>query len=1058
MNTILERINSMGSAFVEFAWPMLLQVSVLVVILLLADLLLRSKVRAVFRYWLWMLVLVKLVLPSTLSSPLSVGSFFGEELKSLDVVTSVKVTESPEVVRLSEPFEMPGQIRPVGPESAAPKATADVGTEPAAAAATWQGVVFLVWLAVVAGMGLLLLQRAIFVKGLVAQAKNANTIMNDALEFCRRRMGLKNPVRLKVSANTASPAVCGLFRPVILVPQDLAPTLGAGHLRAVLMHELAHIKRGDLWVNLVQTLLQIIYFYNPFVWLGNAIIRRVREQAVDEATLVAMGEAAERYPQTLLSVAKLALGRPALSLRLIGVVESRSALAGRVKRILSRPFPKTAKLGILGLIAVIIVGAVLLPMAKAMSKPPTFIVKGTVIDTGTGQPVAGAKVGDVEQYAEGKQWTTTDANGNYEYKTWYEEHGVKAEADGYKRQDKGFGTKLFVSKKEKVIDFELTPKKAAEQSEFNATLSNGVTVELVGVCEYDGESKGWLKPDGSVFDPDLYVQQREEYKGQNRLAFVVKLNTEDFNLEFNIKGVESYSGMDLYDTSDNVLHNYKAAVALIEHDNNFTDLRIGVATEPWKTIAQFRGTKRDFSGPNDIIFSTPIESKNGTAISVRGDWDRKLGERRVIAIDKQGKTHIGSWYGRSSWDKTISMSEFKKILPEQINKYELQFRPYKWVTFKNVSLKPNFKTQVQTVVEGAEKADYSSVTVKEGIGFDDIIFGCTGDFIKSKLGEPDKEVKNEKDWWLNYRKTYGLGLWVNPQENYLIEIRLNKKFKGELTSGISMSSTMQEVFDVYGQPIRIETPKDFDESYESRVLFYRKRIFRKPNISKIYYEDKGLLFWFDGDELNQIVVYRCREQENSSTVEEVEKSQKPAVQVEEKEKQSISFGSVIERVVNDDNEKTDMFIDLDTGELITPPDKLHKLNATEQLEWFSKKGIDAGCETNQDVRGLFCVDTVAIPISNDTWNARSAESLYKDEVLQKAKPGTLAFMGGKGKLPITYKFKTREGGIGILQITGFSDEPEGVKLRYKMLENTGQKTDLQVGAEKPAVQVEGKEP
>ena len=621
MNAILERINTTGSGFVEFAWPMLLQVSVLVVILLLADLLLRSKVRAVFRYWLWMLVLVKLVLPSTLSSPLSVGSFFGEELKSLDVVTSVKVTESPEVVRLSEPFEMPGQIRPVGPESVAPKATADVGTE-SAVVVTWQGVVFLVWLAVVAGMGLLLLQRAIFVKGLVAQAKDANTIMNDALEFCRRRMGLKNSVRLKVSANTASPAVCGLFQPVILVPQDLAPTLGAGHLRAVLMHELAHIKRGDLWVNLVQTLLQIIYFYNPFLWLGNAIIRRVREQAVDEATLVAMGEAAERYPQTLLSVAKLALGRPALSLRLIGVVESRSALAGRVKRILSRPFPKTAKLGILGLAAVIIVGAVLLPMAKAMPKPPTFIVKGIVTDTETGQPIAGAKVGDVERYAEGKQWTTTDANGNYSYKTWYEEHAVKCEIAGYETQIKGFLPKLFGLdlEKERVVDFKLTPENPENSSRFIASLTNGVTVELVGVCEYDGESKGWLKPDGSVFDPDLYVQQREEYKGQNRLAFVVKLNTEDFNLEFNIKGVESYSGMDLYDTSDNVLHNYQAAVALIENDDDFTDLRIGVATELWKTIAQLWTAKRDVSGPNDIIFSTPIESKNGTAISVRGDW------------------------------------------------------------------------------------------------------------------------------------------------------------------------------------------------------------------------------------------------------------------------------------------------------------------------------------------------------------------------------------------------------------------------------------------------------
>ena len=59
-------------------------------------------------------------------------------------------------------------------------------------------------------------------------------------------------------------------------------------MRAVLLHELAHIRRGDLWAGHLQTTLQIFYFYNPFLWLANAAIRRVREEAVDEMVLVAM--------------------------------------------------------------------------------------------------------------------------------------------------------------------------------------------------------------------------------------------------------------------------------------------------------------------------------------------------------------------------------------------------------------------------------------------------------------------------------------------------------------------------------------------------------------------------------------------------------------------------------------------------------------------------------------------------------------------------------------------------------------------------------------------------
>jgi hypothetical protein len=135
------------------------------------------------------------------------------------------------------------------------------------------------------------------------------------------------------------------------------------------MHELAHIKRGDLWINTVQTALQIIYLYNPFLWLANAIIRRVREQAVDEIVLVAMGPKAQQYPETLLNVARLAFARPALSLRLIGVIESKNQLKERIRKMLERPLPKSAKLGIVGMLVVLALGAFLLPMAKANKSP-----------------------------------------------------------------------------------------------------------------------------------------------------------------------------------------------------------------------------------------------------------------------------------------------------------------------------------------------------------------------------------------------------------------------------------------------------------------------------------------------------------------------------------------------------------------------------------------------------------------------------------------------------------------------------------------------------------------
>ncbi|MBN1507304.1 MAG: M56 family metallopeptidase [Sedimentisphaerales bacterium] len=403
MNAIVEIINAAGKAFVSFALPILIQSSVLIVILLATDVAIRKRVRAVFRYWIWLLVLVKLVLPPSLGSPVSIGRWFGEPLKA-PTTAVLGLDSAPEDVPRAEPRSIAADIfaqtiplsaaapAPVSGDSPAAKPDVpveirsepvpDVMTAPAAVASLrWQALAFLSWATIAAGLLLLLVQRMFFVRGLVAQAEEAGAAMQESLDRCRRRVGVRQEVSLRLSALAGSPAACGLLRPVILIPQSLAPRLELHDLQAILLHELAHIKRGDLWVNLAQTLLQIVYFYNPLLWLANMAIRRIREQAVDEAVLVAMGDAAQQYPETLVNIAKLAFRkRPGLSLRMVGVVESKSALAARIKHILTRPLPTSARLGLLGLIVVCVTAAVLLPMAKAATQDRPFSAEGGPLD------------------------------------------------------------------------------------------------------------------------------------------------------------------------------------------------------------------------------------------------------------------------------------------------------------------------------------------------------------------------------------------------------------------------------------------------------------------------------------------------------------------------------------------------------------------------------------------------------------------------------------------------------------------------------------------------------
>jgi len=375
MDSIITFLNTTGKSFVDFSTSMLIQSSVLIIVLLVLDLLLRKKVRAVFLYCIWMLILVKLVLPTTLSSPTGLGYWFGNKVPSIinEKASIPKQTASilQRIEPVSETIPSGIGIAALPSASTSPEPTADtsakftVAASPATASLSWQGFAFLGWLAVVIVMVLLLIQRMFFVRGLLDQSKNPNDSMVDIFGRCRKQMGVHRSIFLKLSPVAASPSVCGLFRPTILIPQNLPRKLKAEDLRSILLHELAHINRGDLWVSLIQAILQIAYFYNPLLWVANAIIRKVREQAVDEMVLVAMGEQAEDYPETLLNISRLTFSRPVLSLRLIGVIESKKTLHRRIKLMLNRPIPKNAKLGTFGLLMVIITAAILLPMAKA---------------------------------------------------------------------------------------------------------------------------------------------------------------------------------------------------------------------------------------------------------------------------------------------------------------------------------------------------------------------------------------------------------------------------------------------------------------------------------------------------------------------------------------------------------------------------------------------------------------------------------------------------------------------------------------------------------------------
>jgi len=100
----------------------------------------------------------------------------------------------------------------------------------------------------------------------------------------------------------------------------------------------------------------------------NVVVRRIREQAINEMVLVTLETGKKEYSNTLIDIAEMAFLKTNLSLRLIGAVESKKALHRRIRHMFNRPIPKSTKLGILGLMTVLIFGMLLLPMARAQKQ------------------------------------------------------------------------------------------------------------------------------------------------------------------------------------------------------------------------------------------------------------------------------------------------------------------------------------------------------------------------------------------------------------------------------------------------------------------------------------------------------------------------------------------------------------------------------------------------------------------------------------------------------------------------------------------------------------------
>ena len=114
----------------------------------------------------------------------------------------------------------------------------------------------------------------------------------ELLARCRdlqQRLGITRVVRYCESVHLDAPAVLGWFRPVVFLPLSALTGLNEAQLRAVIAHELAHIRRFDAFINVFQVAVETLLFYHPAVWWLNKRIRADREDCCDDVAVSVTG-------------------------------------------------------------------------------------------------------------------------------------------------------------------------------------------------------------------------------------------------------------------------------------------------------------------------------------------------------------------------------------------------------------------------------------------------------------------------------------------------------------------------------------------------------------------------------------------------------------------------------------------------------------------------------------------------------------------------------------------------------------------------------------------------
>lgn len=312
--------------------------SVLILVVLGLRFALKGKIRLRLQYGLWALVLIRLLLPLSIASPLSIMNFIPQP-QILDRTVGYRDYQLPDLTMpeidpslSSEEQQVQWEQNKIAFDQEIEAAKKKTGTP-----VTVEKVLLILWICGMVVTGLVLIV--------------ANLHFSAKLRRSRQRVVIKNcPLPVYVSNCVETPCLYGPLLPKIY----LTAALDGQHLDHVLTHELTHWRHGDHCWSFLRCMCLVLHWYNPLVWLAARVSRQDAELACDEAVIRQLGEEQRTaYGATLIRMSCIKRDATGLLIGATTMLTTKKSLKERITMIARKP--KTA---LVTLICVLLIAAV----------------------------------------------------------------------------------------------------------------------------------------------------------------------------------------------------------------------------------------------------------------------------------------------------------------------------------------------------------------------------------------------------------------------------------------------------------------------------------------------------------------------------------------------------------------------------------------------------------------------------------------------------------------------------------------------------------------------------